>query len=154
MKSLCRLSASLPLLVACSGTSDASATRKWTPELASVATCPEGWLRYEPAEVEMNGRLVIAERFGPPNFGETPAADERISVPVLILKAPASVCADTTSDGNDESLSEVDSVQLSGHDSLKKLAGRTLLVRGRLSRAVTGRQYFSIVLAVTSVRER
>lgn len=152
MKDLFRVIAGLSILAACSGTGDSSRRGGQPADLASEAVCPEGWLRYEPAEVELTGKLAVVSRFGPPNFGETPAADERISVPVLILSSPVSVCADTTSDANNEALSGVDSIQLVRDDALQRLVGRSMVVRGRLSRAVTGRQYFPAVLTVTSVR--
>lgn len=146
--------ACLSVLAACRSGGDASGRGGQPAVLAPATVCPEGWWRYEPAEVELTGTLALVGRFGPPNFGETPAVDERISVPVLILTAPVSICADSTSDTNNEALPVVDSVQLVRDDALLRLVGRSIVVRGRLSRAVTGRHYFPALLTVTSVREQ
>ncbi|HET9525573.1 MAG TPA: hypothetical protein VFO99_05370 [Pyrinomonadaceae bacterium] len=39
-------------------------------------------LAYEPATVELEGRLVIQLKYGPPNFGEQPKTDKKLRVPV------------------------------------------------------------------------
>ncbi|HKR22002.1 MAG TPA: hypothetical protein VJS17_05365, partial [Pyrinomonadaceae bacterium] len=43
------------------------------------------WLSYEPAIVELEGRLVIQNEWGPPNFGEEPLTDRKEKVPVMVL---------------------------------------------------------------------
>jgi hypothetical protein len=104
--------------------------------------------------VELTGKVEIVSRFGPPNFGETPQRDERISVAVLVLGAPRSVCADTTGDASNEELTGLDSVQLVRDDALQQYASKRVVVRGRLARSITGRQFFPAVLMVTGIRAR
>lgn len=142
------------VVAACSATDDASRTvgrSELPPSGLSAAGCTDNWLRYEPVEVELAGRLAVVSRFGPPNFGENPETDEKIEVAVLVLSSPISVCADTTSELNDEPLLGLDSVQLVRDDALRQYANQLVVLRGRLSRAVTGRHFFPAVLEVTSV---
>jgi hypothetical protein len=119
---------------------------------AETSSCPQGWLRYEPERVQIQGIVVINTRYGPPNYGENPDADEKLSVPFLALRSPISVCADSASDVNNENLVELDTLQLVSSEPLRSFAGQSVVVSGRLTRAVTGHHYTSAVLQADSLR--
>lgn len=108
----------IALLVACRDqgsqgkptmSSDADSTGATRHETSG---CSEGWLRYEPVVEEASGTLRVSSWFGPPTFGEQPDIDERLRVPLLILDHVLSVCADSTSDVNSESVIGLDTLQL------------------------------------------
>jgi len=48
-------------------------------------------LSYEPAVVELKGKLIVERKYGPPNFGENPRTDAKVRVPVLLLIKPVRV---------------------------------------------------------------
>lgn len=116
------------------------------------AGCPVGWFRYEPAVVDASGTLTVVSRYGPPNFGEQPDTDEKLSVPLLVLDRKISVCADSSSDVNNENVVGLDTLQLVTARQLDPYAGRRVSVSGRLSRAVTGYHLTPAVLQLDSIR--
>lgn len=52
----------------------------------------EGCTPYSPERVRFSGVLVIHKRLGPPGFGETPAQDKRIPVPLLVFDDTVDMC--------------------------------------------------------------
>ena len=59
--------------------------------LATTAQRNSRWLSYEPATVQLEGRLTVQSKYGPPNYGESPKTDEKVKVPVLVLSVPINV---------------------------------------------------------------
>lgn len=124
-----------------------------TGDAAGQAQC----LRYEPATVELQGTFATEQRYGPPNYGETPATDQRALIRLLKLSKPVDVCADSTAEVNTESFQGVAEVQLlflgeqQAHDAL---LNKDVVVTGSLSEAQTGHQYTKVVLTVKSIRSR
>ena len=55
------------------------------------ATHAQRCLSYEPEVVELDGQLVVQSKYGPPNFGEQPKTDQKVQVPVLLLRERAVV---------------------------------------------------------------
>jgi hypothetical protein len=49
------------------------------------------WVEYEPAVVELEGRLINTMFFGPPNFGEDPETDSKEMTRILSLDKPINV---------------------------------------------------------------
>lgn len=114
-------------------------------------------LRYEPDTVRLSGTLKVEQRYGPPNYGETPAKDERLRVTFLNLAAPINVCGRTTGEDNRESLSGVRQVQL----NLAKLRtrpaikpGQTVTIRGTLYHGFSGYHFTDAVMNVSALESR
>jgi hypothetical protein len=114
-------------------------------------------LNFEPAVVELRGRLVETERYGPPNYGEDPATDAKIRVLVVQLQEPITVRGDTGNTANLETMTGVREIQLLLRprvvEEYRQLVGRGVLARGTLSRAVTGEHYTAVVMTLLSLRE-
>lgn len=146
--SSCRVTAKPANFIA---TDEASEVATAAPDTAA-SSCPEQWYRYEPSESRIRGRLELVRRFGPPNYGESPASDTKDTVPILVLSTSISICADTLSDLNNESLERVDSVQLLGQVGFRRYTGKEVLVTGRLSRGVAGRHFYDALLQVSRVQ--
>jgi hypothetical protein len=111
-------------------------------------------MAYEPEIVRLGGVLTIQEKYGPPNYGETPSIDQRVDVPILRLSRPVDVCADPRSEVNVESFSKIIEVQLvfsAAGQRYENYAGRDVVVTGTLSQALTGRQYTKVVLTVRTI---
>jgi len=51
------------------------------------------WLEYEPAVVELEGKLRVKTFYGPPNFGENPKTDLKERCWILSLDKPINVHA-------------------------------------------------------------
>jgi hypothetical protein len=119
-------------------------------------TPPKGdkWLSYEPAVVELEGKLTIAVKYGPPNYGENPQTDEKIKVPILVLSQPVNVRGDPTSDVNTESVEGVKEVQLSLKRGIayRQLIHRRVVVKGTLFHSSTGHHYTRVLMDVQEIK--
>lgn len=112
-------------------------------------------LCYAPCVVEMAGLLVEEERFGPPNFGETPKSDEQLKILVLVLDRRQTIRSKSGDDAGADELRGINRIQLVGFASaapIRSLVSRRVIARGELQRAVAPMHFFPVVLKVTSVR--
>ena len=116
-------------------------------------------LHYQPETVELEGKLVVQSKYGPPNFGEVPKTDEKVRIPVLVLKTPVNVLPIQGQDDgiNTKPVYRVRQIQLSfavGETDHKKLIGKNAVVKGTLFRAHTGHHYTDVVLTVSSIEKK
>lgn len=110
-------------------------------------------LHYEPFIVQLRGTLEVRVTFGPPNFGENPAIDSRLHVPLLRLQEPISTCASPTSAENMDAFDNVKFVQLVFPDSVElPRRGATIVVVGSLFQAQLGGQVTKVLMDVRSIR--
>ena len=122
-----------------------------------TATQAQRWLSYEPQTVELDGRLVIQSKFGPPNYGEEPKTDQKVRIPVLVLSYVVSVRPSQEDGPNSEPAYRIKQIQLAFNDSgttYKNLIGKKVVVTGTLFHAHTGHHYTDVVLKVRSIERR
>lgn len=122
-----------------------------------TATRAQRWLSYEPQTVELHGRLVIQSKYGPPNHGEEPKTDQKVKVPVLVLKYAVSVRASQEGGPNSQPVNRIKQIQLAFNDSetsYRNLIGKNVVVTGSLFHAHTGHHYTDVVLTVRSIEPR
>jgi uncharacterized protein YecT (DUF1311 family) len=115
------------------------------------------WLSYEPATVELEGRLVTRWKYGPPNYGEQPKTDEKVKVPILVLDYAVNVRGKAGDLINAESVEGVKQVQLGfayGETAHKQLIGKDVVATGTLFHAHTGHHYTDVVLMVRSIETK
>jgi hypothetical protein len=118
--------------------------------LGVQATCAH----YEPDVVRLSGHLSIDKEYGPPNYGETPAKDEKLHVAILHLTHPLDVCGDTRDASTTDSFKGLQVVQLTFsnmHDDPKRYAGKSIAVKGTLYRGITGHEFTDVLMTVDSV---
>ncbi len=112
------------------------------------------WLSYEPATVELQGRLIVQWKYGPPNFGEQPKTDQRVKVPILVLTKPVNVRGTPGDAHNAISVEGAKRIQLTfanvGTD-YKGLIGKDVVVRGTLFHAFSGHHYTDVVMDASSI---
>jgi hypothetical protein len=111
-------------------------------------------LPYEPAKVSITGRLTVRNEYGPPNYGETPAQDEKLRVPILELARPADICANPTGDVDRETYHNLREIQLNfakQQVSPEVYLSRRLNVRGTLYQAISGYHFTKVLMMVDSV---
>ena len=125
---------------------------------AKAPSSEDAWLDYEPAIIELKGKLTIALKYGPPNYGENPETDEKVRAPILVLSQPVNVRADRESEFNTESFEGVKEVHLVFFTDRKiaysHLVGRQVEVRGTLFQAHTGHHYTDVLMIVSTIREQ
>ena len=109
---------------------------------------------YEPAVIELQGRLTTVVRYGPPGFGDNPESDERLHVPLVMLADARRFCADPARPADTEAV-EASQIQLSvaKYGAVPAdLLDRDVLVTGTAMRAVSGYHFTPVVLSVASIR--
>ena len=122
---------------------------------AQGAAVQSGCLSFEPRTVELRGRLSIQQKYGPPNYGEDSATDQKVQVPILVLDHPVNVCGDSTSQVNSESVHDVKEIQLvlpDGAHAYDRLMNQSVVVTGTLSAAVSGHHYTPVVLTIRKAK--
>jgi hypothetical protein len=114
------------------------------------------WLSYEPTETQLEGRVVVAQRYGPPNYGERPKKDAKVRVPMLILAKAVNVRGDSGDGFNSISERNVKRIQLvfEPGTSYKQFVGRYVRVKGTLFHAHTGHHYTKVVMSVASILKK
>jgi hypothetical protein len=115
------------------------------------------FLWYEPETVELDGRLVIQSKFGPPNFGEQPQTDQKVGVPVLLLRQRVVVLGDRAGGPNEKTEYGVRQIQLAftgAEKDHKQLIGKQVVVTGTLFHAHTGHHYTNVVMNVGSIERK
>lgn len=125
--------------------------------LHATPTQAQRWLSYEPETVELDGRLVIQARYGPPNYGEQPKTDEKVRIPVLVLQNPVNVLPGEEKSYNSQAVYGTTRIQLAFIESripYKNLIGKKVVVTGSLFHAHTGHHYTDVVLKVSSIERR
>lgn len=113
------------------------------------------WVSYEPRVVRLEGQLLNALKYGPPNYGEDTATDEKVHVPILILDHPINVLGDSTSEVNADSFHGVKEIQLVFAKSAgdhEHLWNQTVIVTGTLSEAETGHHFTDVWMQVNAIR--
>lgn len=100
----------------------------------------------------VTGRLEIVVRFGPPNYGEDPATDEKLEIPVLMLHEGVRVIGEAGGPNEVEPF-VARHVQLRG---LKERDAYALLRKdvratGRLDHSIVGGDFFPLVMLVERV---
>lgn len=113
------------------------------------------WVSYEPALVELEGKLTVALKYGPPNYGERPKTDAKVRVPVLVLIKPVNVRGTPGEAFSAKSVKGVRRIQLifNTETPYKQLIGRKVLVKGTLFHAFSGHHYTDVVMDVRSVNQ-
>ncbi len=111
------------------------------------------WLAYEPAVVQLEGKLVLEAKYGPPGYGENPKVDQKVCVLILVLSEPVNVRGDLNSDLNTESFEGVKQIQLAVPGKFRKdLIGKKVVVKGSLFRGHTGHHHTNVMMNVSAIR--
>jgi uncharacterized protein DUF4431 len=122
---------------------------------AQSAAAQPRCLAFEPHTVDLRGRLTIQQKYGPPNYGDHPATDQKVQVHILVLEQPVDVCGDSRSQLNSESVHNVNEIQLvlpEGTHTYDRLTNQSVVVTGTLSAAVSGHHYTAVVLTVKNAK--
>ena len=114
------------------------------------------WLSYQPAIVELDGRLITEQKYGPPNFGEEQKTDKKLTVPILVLNEAINVRGTPGDLINGESVMGAKRVQLvftAGVIPYTKLIGKDVVVKGKLFHSHTGHHFTDVLVDVGSIEE-
>lgn len=121
--------------------------------------CREGapqqqqWFFYSPAVSRFEGKLTKVMKYGRPTYGEHPEQDEKIDVPILILKLPVRIKSPTPSSENTE-ITNVSFVQLifaTESGSYSQHLNANVIVEGTLAKGIRGEHFTEVVMTVKAV---
>ena len=113
------------------------------------------WLSYEPAVVELEGKLTIVTYSGSLNFGKDPKTDRKEEVAILELSQPINVRGNPKSDRDEETVEGVKKVQLviDPHIPYRRLIGQNVAVKGCLFHAQMKHHFADVLLVVKQIRK-
>lgn len=103
--------------------------------------------------VTLRGTLDTLKRYGPPGYGENPAADERLTFVVLRLDAPIDVY--TGHQDWEKTETDVRDVQLVVHERFGRLTsrvGQRVEVTGTPFHSITGYHHTKVLLDPSDLR--
>jgi hypothetical protein len=110
-------------------------------------------LRYDEEIVGLRGILQIRVFFGPPNFGENPNTDSRETQAGLFLdKAICTVKEEGSDDTNEANQIELTLVP-NQKVRLSNLAGKKVIVSGKLFGALTGHHHTPLLLSLSNISQ-
>lgn len=112
-------------------------------------------LCYAPCIVELAGILTTIEKFGPPNFGETPEVDTHYKVYIIHLDPPIDIVQSSPTSQEGDAISDVQQVQLELSplpQQIKDLVSKRVIARGQLRQAILPTHFEPVVLTVDSLR--
>ncbi len=120
---------------------------------SSPSDSSDEWLQYTPTIVTLAGKLQQVHSFGPPNFGETPEKDQKVSYFAVVLSRPINIRGDSLQD----TLRNLDSVQLffiQYHPTvdLDSLINHAVVVKGKLSQAQFPGEYTKATVQVSDLQ--
>jgi hypothetical protein len=113
------------------------------------------WLSYEPAVVELRGKLITRMYYGPPNYGENPKTDSKEVLPFLVLSKPVNVRgypdpnAGPPEQVTVENVRRMELVLTLPH---KNMIGKNVIVTGTLFHAFTGHHHTDVLMTVQTIR--
>jgi hypothetical protein len=113
-------------------------------------------LSYGPG-AELEGRLTVQWKYGPPNYGENPKTDSRRKIPIVVLTRPINVRGIPEDAPQSISVQNVRRIQLvlTGPEmDYKALVGKQIRVKGALWHATTGGHYTDVVIFVDSIEPK
>ena len=114
------------------------------------------WLSYEPEIVELEGRLTVEWKYGPPNFGENPKTDAKVRVPVLVLTKGVSVHGNPEAFPFNVEVKGIRRIQLivfNPKSPYKEFVGKKVVVKGTLFHAHKAGHYTDVVMDVRSMNQ-
>lgn len=108
--------------------------------------------RYDPEKSVVSGIVVHLQKYGPPNYGETPKLDSVVTVPVLKTDKAMRVCAKTGDGVNTEDYSNIQSIQIvTRHAFPRSFYGSRVKVTGSLFSAQSGHHYTPVLIWADSI---
>lgn len=108
---------------------------------------------FGPEIVRLSGVIHLEEHYGPPNFGERPDIDKRMTIPMLLLDEPISITGDSTRSVGSGSYTDVRKVQLFEPPSLYLVsyANRHVTVWGKLIEQGVGTDFTEVLMFVKGI---
>jgi uncharacterized protein DUF4431 len=108
--------------------------------------------KFEPAVVNLTGKLVKKEFFGPPGYGEDPKTDSKEHAAILLLTQPIRVVAEKNDQFNEtrENVKEVQLINVK-RITLSPYIQKTVKVTGKLSSAITGHHHTDVLIEIDTI---
>jgi hypothetical protein len=104
-------------------------------------------LRYQSSSNVLTGTVVATREFGPPNYGETPSMDEKVTVPVLKIDHPIRVCPSQRDEAGPDAVQEINTLQIVTRSRFPiGLYGSRIRVNGTLFPAQSGHHYTPVLI--------
>lgn len=115
-------------------------------------TAAAACFKYAPQEVTVSGKVFLKTFFGPPNFGENPKTDSKLTQ--ALLQLDQSLCTVATADGFNEAERDQKIITLVPGDKmhLSQFKGKQVSVRGTLFHAMTAYHNTPVLIELNDIR--
>lgn len=124
---------------------------------SSNAMMPQGCLSYEPATVNLKGKITRKSFAGSPNYENVKKGDTPEPYWILHLIRPICVNADEKIIGGEKREKNVSKIQLvlteEQYAQYKGLLGKRVEVSGKLWPAHTGHHHTNVLITVTEIKD-
>ena len=109
--------------------------------------------KFDPAVVELTGKLEKKLFYGPPGYGENLEKDSKEHAVILMLSKPISVMAEKGDQFN-ETRKNVKEIQLINLKEipLSKYLQKKVKVTGKLSSAITGHHHTKVLIEIEDIQ--
>ena len=106
-----------------------------------------------PCLVRVQGTLVKQDRWGPPNFGQTPKEDARVAIYLIRLAQPVSIKLSRAPPGHVRVLYGIREIQLEKRsgENLDLLIGKRVSVSGKIIEGLAPMQFTQVVLILKTI---
>lgn len=115
----------------------------------------EEWYSFEQDGVNLSGRILYEDFFGPPNYGENPDTDSVETAVILIILEPITVEGNPTDPLNSETFTNISRIQLVvpwEKVEEKNLSGKKVAVQGYLFSRHTGYHRTDVLMFVKDIK--
>lgn len=110
------------------------------------------FIDYGPKIVSLGGYLTQEKRYGPPNYGENPDRDEKLTMAVLHLQRAIHMCG-RPHDFDREALRNIRDIQLQISDvKLWRIRDKLVRVTGTLYRGFSGHHFTDVLMSVQTMK--
>jgi hypothetical protein len=119
----------------------------------SATSQEQQWLFYSPALSRLEGKLTKVMKYGSPSYGQHPEEDQKLDVPILVLKLPVRVKSPAATSVNSQT-TNVSFVQLifpGESGSYSNYLNANIVVEGTLVKGIKGEHFTDVVMSVKRV---
>lgn len=108
------------------------------------------WYRYEPAEVVLEGKLILKDYPGPPNYSED-SNSKKEKCYILQLHTPINIKGDKLDEINSDTYTNVSEIQLVKSNSMDAIKNKQIKIKGTLFQAHTGHHHTDVLMEVKKI---
>jgi hypothetical protein len=107
------------------------------------------WYDYNKVVI-LEGTLVEDHDYGPPNYGENPETDSKVTYCIICLDKPIDVRTDLTNPVDTDTIKGIRKIKLEifPFADIKDVVGKRVAVKGKLRQHIWGHDYTRVIISI------